>query len=114
MSFVKNRIFLRRNVCEREIDKKLLTDAEKKDGESMHDDFKRRLIMGNIMVAFLGFVIISGPFYVALLVVAIQIAVFKEVISLFHLRSLERRILWFRTTSWYTSSLNLVGFSWLF
>lgn len=64
------------------------------------ESFKTRLISGCGMISiFLG-IVAAGPIPIALLIFAIQIIVFKEVISVAHIKSVERRIPWFRTTTW--------------
>ena len=50
--------------------------------------------------AFTG-LIAMGPFTVMLLIVAVQVAVFREVIAIAHLQSKERHLKWFRTIAWY-------------
>lgn len=52
-----------------------------------------------MMAAFAG-IIMTGHLAVILLIVLVQIAVFKEVISIAHLQSKERHLKWFRTIAW--------------
>ena len=52
-----------------------------------------------MMAVFTGLIAL-GPFPVMLLIVAVQIAVFREVIAIAHLQSKERHLKWFRTIAW--------------
>lgn len=52
------------------------------------------------MIAAFSGLIAMGPFAMMLLIVAVQVAVFREVISIAHLKSKERHLKWFRTIAW--------------
>lgn len=45
-------------------------------------------------------IILMGHFAVVLLTILLQIAVFKEVIGIAHVKSKERHLKWFRTIAW--------------
>ncbi|KAL7751542.1 phosphatidate cytidylyltransferase [Sorochytrium milnesiophthora] len=46
-------------------------------------------------------ILLAGHFWVILLVVAIQLAVYREVISIAHVPSKEKKLPWFRLINWY-------------
>ncbi|KAJ3375508.1 hypothetical protein GGF31_004627 [Allomyces arbusculus] len=54
-----------------------------------------------IMVALFFVILLAGHVWVVLLVVAIQLAVFKEVIQIAHVPSKEKKLPWFRLVNWY-------------
>ena len=51
----------------------------------------------------IGFIVIvlSGPLYIIVLVSLLQLVVFKEVISIAHVPSKEKKLPWFRVLNWY-------------
>lgn len=63
-------------------------------------DFQRRALSGLFMMGAFLLIIGMGPIPIVLLIFAIQLLVFKEVISVAHMKSMERRLPWFRTTTW--------------
>lgn len=71
-----------------------------KSGDIVASDFKRRALSGIFMLIAFIIIIGMGPVPIILLIFTIQLLVFKEVISVAHLKSVERRIPWFRTTTW--------------
>ena len=64
-------------------------------------DFWRRCTSGLLMILAFILIISMGPIPIVILIFAIQLLVFREVISVAHQKSVERRIPWFRTTTWY-------------
>lgn len=62
---------------------------------------KTRSLYGTIMLVGLYCVLISGPLAIIGLIAAVQTLVFKEVISIAHFRSQEKKLPWFRTITWY-------------
>lgn len=59
-----------------------------------------RATSGSIMISLLAIILMSGVSAIILMVVALQTLVFKEVISIAHQRSKEKKLPWFRTTIW--------------
>lgn len=64
-------------------------------------DLVTRGIMGLLMMASMTLFVLAGHLCVVLGVAAMQLLVFKEVISLAYTKSKERQLPWFRTTMWY-------------
>lgn len=64
------------------------------------DSMKTRTVYGLIMIFGLYLILISGPIAIVSLIAVIQTLVFKEVISIAHSRSLEKKLPWFRSISW--------------
>ncbi len=63
-------------------------------------NFYTRFVAGLVMIAVFTGLIAMGPFTVMLLIVGVQIIVFREVIAIAHLQSKERHLKWFRTIAW--------------
>jgi phosphatidate cytidylyltransferase len=60
-----------------------------------------RTIWTLIMVSLFVLILLAGHVWVVLLVVALQLAVFKEVIQIAHVPSKEKKLPWFRLINWY-------------
>jgi phosphatidate cytidylyltransferase len=73
--------------------------------KSRWSTLKTRSLYGMIMLVGLYFVLVSGPLAIIGLIAIVQTLVFKEVISIAHFRSQEKKLPWFRTITWYTSVL---------
>lgn len=79
------------------------SEENKSDADSSQwKSLKTRSIFGAIMILALYFVLMAGPFAIVAGIVLIQTLVFKEVISIAHLRSKEKQLPWFRTITWYS------------
>lgn len=63
--------------------------------------WRTRAISGSLMIGGLAALLMSGAPAIVGLVVVLQFLVFREVISIAHYRSKEKKIPWFRTTVWY-------------
>lgn len=78
---------------------------QKTDGrESRWKNYRTRCLWGSVMIAMFLALLASGHLAITLMVVGIQTAIFKEVISIAHLRSKEGHLPWFRTLNWYCRS----------
>jgi len=65
------------------------------------ETLRTRSIYGTGMIFGLYLALLSGPIAIILLIAAIQTLVFKEVISIAHFRSQEKKLPWFRSITWY-------------
>lgn len=68
--------------------------------KSRWSSLKTRSIFGIVMIIGLYLIMITGPIAIIAFIAAIQTLVFKEVISIGHARSIERKLPWFRSISW--------------
>lgn len=64
-------------------------------------NFLTRAVWTVIMVSSFVGIILAGHLYVILLVLLIQATTFKEVISIAHIPSKEKKLPWFRSLNWY-------------
>ncbi len=62
---------------------------------------KTRSLFGALMICGLYVILLIGPLAIITLIAAVQTLVFKEVISIAHSRSVEKKLPWFRTITWY-------------
>jgi cytidylyltransferase family protein len=59
-----------------------------------------RLVSGILMMLILTMLVLLGPLTLIIAIAGIQLAVFKEVVSIAYSRSKEKKLPWFRTTMW--------------
>jgi phosphatidate cytidylyltransferase len=60
-----------------------------------------RSVFGVFMICAMTLILLSGPLTIILSVAMMQTLVFKEVISIAHLKSKEKKLPWFRSINWY-------------
>ncbi len=64
-------------------------------------NFSVRVLLGMVMLVFFSLVISLGPAALIIMIILIQTAVFREVITIAHARYRERQLSWSRTLNWY-------------
>lgn len=65
------------------------------------ETMKTRSIFGILMILAMSLVLLCGPLIIIVSMAIVQTLVFKEVISIAHIRSKEKRLPWFRSLNWY-------------
>jgi phosphatidate cytidylyltransferase len=63
-------------------------------------NYRTRCFWGIVMIVLFTMLLLAGHFPIVLMVIGIQIAIFKEVIGIAHVRYRERKLPWFRTINW--------------
>lgn len=76
--------------------------------KSVWSTMRTRSIFGVFMICATALILLSGPLTVILSVALMQTLVFKEVISIAHLKSKEKKLPWFRSINWYITSTLLI------
>jgi len=94
-------LILKRTPYINESNSTLSTDQDSKPSKSKWTSLKTRSLFGTLMLVGLYIIILIGPPAVVALIAMVQTLVFKEVISIAHMRSKEKKLPWFRTITWY-------------
>lgn len=68
--------------------------------ENRWKNYRTRCVWGIVMIILFTILLLAGHLPIVLMVVGIQTAIFKEVISVAHLKYKERKLPWFRTLNW--------------
>jgi phosphatidate cytidylyltransferase len=81
-------------------DKKINASVSEPQTKGKWSSLKPRTLFGLLMILGLYLILLIGPTAVIALIAIVQTMVFREVISIAHARSLEKKLPWFRSITW--------------